>query len=406
MFGLPQNMVCSRGSLHQDSVSKKCCDTSKMCSTAKLGDDEFQFNLILPGTKIPKWFNHQSVGSSISFSISSESLAFASCVALKIELKDIVASRSERFFCFVYIFFKGYKKKIFSCEFLLDSSSFMWFHYRSNSSFDGIVLEDCNNVKLLFEVSDYDPKKAKITIERCGAHVACVCPFRNPGVDKMACKRIQESLRVSFDENLKMFLCRVAAPNLVRFSKTHCPLCEMGEDSLLHLFQCCPYAKGLWYGGRWGFRVEMIRAQTIIEFVEHIIDPPSELLAERITKDEFTLFAVVAMKILWMAREEALVSNTKPTIIQLVHRLNKRYDFCSRPLTKEQNRGSAWTKPLDQSVKLNFDASSDQNNIDLAVVLKDQDKNGRAIGHGININSKMGMPLAKEDRKFWSWVQR
>ena len=215
-----------------------------MCSTPELGDDGFQFNLILPGTKIPKWFNHQSVGSFISFSVGSKSLAFAFCVSLKVELKDIVANQYEFFRCSVYIFFNGYKKRFFSSKVYLDSSSFMLFHYRSNSSFDGIVLEDCNNVKLLLEVSNYDPKKAKITIERCGGHVACICPSRNPVVDKMACIRIHESLRV--------FLRRVAAQNL-KFSKTHCPLCEIAEDSLLHLFQCCPYAKGVWYGGRWGF---------------------------------------------------------------------------------------------------------------------------------------------------------
>ena len=295
-------MVCSRRSLHQDSISEKCCDTSKMYPTPDLVNDGhgFQFDLLLPGTTIPMWFNHQSVGSSVSFSIGSESLAFAFCVALKIEPK-VVVNRSEIFYCYIAIFLNGYNERSFSRLFWLDSSSVMWFHYGSNISIDGIVLEDCNNVELLFEVSNYNRKMAKITIERCGAHVACICPSRNHGADQMACIRINESLRVPFAENLKMFLCRVATQNLIRFSKTHCPLCEIAEDSILHLFQCCPYAKGVWYGGRWGLRVDMIRAQSVMEFVEHIIDPPSELLAERITKDEFTLYAAVAMKILWMA---------------------------------------------------------------------------------------------------------
>ena len=374
MVGLPQNIACVRRPWNQDSLSEIDYDTSKTGSTSEFEMDlasefesEFEMNLasefvpqdvrysyelVLPGTTIPKWFNHQSVGSSISFTISNvfKSSAFALCVALKVELKVNKPKRFEHFTCSIYAFVDGCKERLMFRKFLLDpSSSFIWFYFKEfqyRSSFIKNIRYSHNDIKLQCKLSNYDPKLVEVTIERCGVHVACICSPHN----STACRSIWERLvDVSLISRLEMFLYRLTAgilpfkKNLVKSSKTqdaYCPLCEIAEDSVLHLFQSCPYAKRLWYGGQWGFRVEMIQAQSVMEFIKHIIHPPSELLAKRVTMDEFISYAVVVMKVLWEAREEAMVSNTKSSINQLAHRLNKEYDSYVRSMRKD----NAWYK--------------------------------------------------------------
>ncbi|KAK7836163.1 disease resistance-like protein csa1 [Quercus suber] len=237
---------------------------------------------------------------------------------------DNVPFVSQPFHCSIYLFINGFEEWLTSCTFPLDSLNFMWFHYVSDrhNLLKRINLGDRNDVTLRCEILNNHREIADITIRRCGVHVACICPPRNSTADKV----LKEA---SFDERLKVFLSRVAANDLpfklkmVRRSETQnanlCPLCEIAKDSSLHLFQRCPYAKGMWFGGRWGFRIEVIQAKSVKEFIEQIVDPPKELLAERVTKDEFTLYAVVAMKILWDARVKALVSETKESINQLAH---------------------------------------------------------------------------------------
>ena len=85
MVGLPQNIVCPSRSLHQDYASETDFAQKKGFSFKLNGGGH---NLVLSVTEIPKWFNHQSVGSSISFLVGQKSLTFACCAAIKVELKD------------------------------------------------------------------------------------------------------------------------------------------------------------------------------------------------------------------------------------------------------------------------------------------------------------------------------
>ena len=85
--GLPRNIVCSRRLSLQDNPSETDF-AHKMESSFKL--DGGGYKLVLPGTKIPIYFNHRSVGSSVSFSTDQKSLTFACCIALKVEVKDTV----------------------------------------------------------------------------------------------------------------------------------------------------------------------------------------------------------------------------------------------------------------------------------------------------------------------------
>ena len=147
--------------------------TSETDSTWVLYD---YYWLSLPGSKIPKWwFNNQSVGSSVSFSVGRKLPSFAICVALKLELKD-VTYRFNTFNCFIYMNIIGFERLLLSATFTIESSSFMWFCYIRDSYLEDIILGDWNDIECRFECSKYDPKIAKITIERCGVHVSCICP--------------------------------------------------------------------------------------------------------------------------------------------------------------------------------------------------------------------------------------
>ena len=132
------------------------------------------YELILPGSEIPKWFNHQSVGNYISFWIHRYSPKFVCCVVFKPE-------PNEKSFIDLRVSLKlnGIGLRVSSpaeIERPTDMTcNHMWFF----KVFDFPCLKDLNlfdrnHVEVEFECKSY---RGVYHILRCGVHAECICPL-------------------------------------------------------------------------------------------------------------------------------------------------------------------------------------------------------------------------------------
>jgi hypothetical protein len=126
----------------------------------------------VPGNEIPNWFNHQGVGSSISFWVGPGFLKFALCLLFGTE--DDSFQCYGDFECGVYISINGIRPSLVGPGFSpsnfhkyrYDHLWFYWFPY----SFQWLF-KDLNHVVLWCKT-----KPVRITIKRIGVHVECIYP--------------------------------------------------------------------------------------------------------------------------------------------------------------------------------------------------------------------------------------
>ncbi|XP_030938683.1 disease resistance-like protein DSC1 [Quercus lobata] len=211
---LSPNMTCSgvKGNLFVDSHSHQI-DYSSQLSLPKffLIEEELRsnldvylidfgerYNIIVPEKKIPKWFNHQSIESSISFWVGPKFPTFAFCIAFHlVPLKDSYANNDKcgslrddiiSWVCVVNISINGHmqpfmRQPIFQglkCDHL-------WFYGVPQSQlqqkFGDLLQGDQNHVKVSCKISHWTSEFGNFApiIARMGAHVECTFPPQNVG---------------------------------------------------------------------------------------------------------------------------------------------------------------------------------------------------------------------------------
>ena len=120
------------------------------------------YELILPGSEIPKWFNHQSVGNYISFCIHRYSPKLFCCVVFKPESIDLEVSLKLN-----GIELNVWSLAVIACPMDMTCNHIRFFMVRN---LEHLNLFERNLVE--FEFKSYSDK-----ILRCGVHVECICPL-------------------------------------------------------------------------------------------------------------------------------------------------------------------------------------------------------------------------------------
>ena len=155
------------------------------------------YNIIVTGKKIPKWFNHQSIESSISFWIGPKFPTIAVCFAFHlVPLEDsydnndkcgFVCDDEIRWQCHVNIFTNGHMRPFtLLWNFCHMKCDHLWFYGDSRSQlqryFGNMMQGDRNLVKVSCKISCWSSRNGKFApmIARMGVHAECLCHPPNP----------------------------------------------------------------------------------------------------------------------------------------------------------------------------------------------------------------------------------
>ena len=196
-------------------------------------DTRCEYEIVVPGNKVPKWFNHRSIESFISFSIGPEFPTISLCLAFGL-LDDVL----YEYLCDVNISINGTKRELKVRLFDAIRCDHLWFYYRPHSSlqplFQDLNLGDRNHVEISCKISHWTSKPRQVVpiIKRLGVHVECTCPQNSHNYEGAQPRFYQISKRI-VHQRLRPFLCQGPGFILRKLYHMLCPTRSTSRQPLL-----------------------------------------------------------------------------------------------------------------------------------------------------------------------------
>ena len=171
---------------------------------------------------------------------------------------------------------------------------------------------------------------------------------------------------------LNMFLWRLAkgelplktrlANNGIGCEDLSCVLCGEAEESELHVFRDCIVIRMLSLASEIGLRWDHFEANSAVELVQKILNPPKELISDGLNQNKFSLMAAVICYETWRMRNLMLSKNVKFDPVEFPWRIKSAMErFSPRKENdgqcKEREKEEGWCPPPRGWIKINVDAS-------------------------------------------------
>ncbi|KAF4367084.1 hypothetical protein F8388_006392 [Cannabis sativa] len=137
--------------------------------------------------------------------------------------------------------------------------------------------------------------------------------------------------KAPLQERVKFFLWKVGMNILpcgtriqAIFGTTRrCVLCNDAEDSLLHLFFHCPFARACWFSSHYCLHSDQVLLNSSADIVSWILHPPSGVVPIRLDAVRFTQFAALLCYSLWETRNRAFHDGSLPRPMDVLAKIVK-----------------------------------------------------------------------------------